>query len=191
MASDLLGLFTTFTRNQYFQVAFHTVIIHETIITIDQSVELFWMRPWSPSKVLFLVNRYAGALTVSLYTLQQFVKDPSTTVLAILLRIIALWNRSRLVKGVATLLSLANILAFVITNSYGWAIVSVKSQMWPFIGCSATPQGDLKINLLLIPGFTFETSALIFTLLRVYPMVKQAGERLPILNLLLSDGIAY
>ncbi|PVG00126.1 hypothetical protein CPB86DRAFT_782992 [Serendipita vermifera] len=206
MASDLLALFASYTRSQYVQVAFQTWVVHETT-----HVELFWMRPWSWSKILFLINRYAAIWTVSLYTLQQFMKDASTKFchvvlwlgfigsailisvlnLAILSRVVALWSHSRLIKSIATFLSLVNILAFIIASSYGWGTASVVPQMSPFTGCSAVSHADLKINLLLIPAFAFDTSALVLTLVKVHPMIKQAGVRLPILTLLLSDGIAY
>ncbi|PVG00135.1 hypothetical protein CPB86DRAFT_872126 [Serendipita vermifera] len=182
------------------------------VITADRSVELFWMRPWNAFKALFLINRYAAVLTISIYTLQYLVKDVSTTVcygllwsgwvgsivlitvlnLAILSRVVALWSRSRVVKAVALILALTNIIAFTISVIRLWGTASVKPQIWPFTGCSAIPRIiDIKINLIVIPAFAFETYAVVLTFVKVYRMAKEAGVQLPILTVLLSDGIVY
>ncbi|PVG00133.1 hypothetical protein CPB86DRAFT_669168, partial [Serendipita vermifera] len=112
--------------------------------------------------------------------------------LAILSRVVALWSRSRVVKVVATILALVNILGFAIAGIRTWATASMRSQTSPFTGCSAIPRMmDIKINLLVIPAFAFETYAVVLTFVKVYSMAREAGVRLPILTVILSDGIAY
>ncbi|PVG00129.1 hypothetical protein CPB86DRAFT_872123 [Serendipita vermifera] len=211
MAQDLLTLFSAHTKGKFIQVSFHTWVIYDNIITVDKTFELFWKQPWNLSKALFFTNRYVSALTVSLYTLQQFVKDPSTTVcytafwvgytgslilisilnLAMLLRVNALWNHSRVIKGITTFLSLVNILGLAVSGTYSWATADVKPHTPPFTGCSAVPRVSLKLNVVLIPSVLFETYALVLTLIKVYPMIEHRKPGLPIVALLLSDSIAY
>lgn len=208
---DVVTPFLAYTYGKYFQVSVQTWILFETIITVDRSVELFWKQPWSLPKALFLVNRYVAVFTVSIYTLHQFVMDVSAKFclatiwlgligsailisvlsLTMALRVNALWSDSRLIKSITMFLALTNILALVITGSYSWATAVVLNRLFRTVGCSMIPHVNLALNGIFIPSFIFETYVLIFTLIKVYPMVQQSGAGLPLLSLLLSDGIAY
>ncbi|PVG00131.1 hypothetical protein CPB86DRAFT_248760 [Serendipita vermifera] len=241
MEFDFLTLFPTHVNTKYILVSFQACIIYETIITVDRSVELFWNQPWNAAKTLFLINRYAAIVAISLRTLDQFMRNAPTTVcsnfagrhsehyliprlfsshgnhvgcyqfchvslwlgfigsaflvsslnLTMLSRINALWSFSRLVTCIARFLSLANILGFIIWGSYGWSKATVIPQAFPFTGCSVIPPESTKFNMIFLPSFVFETSVVILTIIKVYPMVWQAPGRLPLLTMLLSDGIAY
>ncbi|PVF90982.1 hypothetical protein CPB86DRAFT_662497, partial [Serendipita vermifera] len=184
------------------------------ILNFPGQVELFWMRPWNAFKALFLIVSRMYSLHIKLITKLARIAMPLSDCtrchvllwsglfgssiliavlnLAILSRVVALWNRSRVVKVVATVLALVNILAFTIAGTRTLATASVRPQTFPFTGCLAVPKMiDIKLNLLVIPAFTFETYAVVLTFIKVYPMAKETGVRLPILTVLLNDGIVY
>ncbi|PVG00130.1 hypothetical protein CPB86DRAFT_755591 [Serendipita vermifera] len=211
MASNLSTLFSAFLHGKYVLVSFQTWVIYETIITVDKSVELFWKQPCNSFKVLFFINRYVSILTTSIHTLQQFVTHPPVMVcyvalwiwftgtmvlvlvvnLALLLRVNALWSHSRLVKRMAMVLSLINFLTYAISGTYLWAISSMAPQISPFTGCSAIPRSRLPLSILFIPSVVFETCVIILILIKTRPILGQTKGRLPLLTLLLKDGIAY
>ncbi|PVG00138.1 hypothetical protein CPB86DRAFT_249024 [Serendipita vermifera] len=61
-------------------LATFTWVTYEMIITFDQSVNLFWKQKWTPSKVFFLLNRFAAVYALLVNTLQLHVVSPSALV---------------------------------------------------------------------------------------------------------------
>ncbi|KAG8791598.1 hypothetical protein FRC17_008734, partial [Serendipita sp. 399] len=92
---------------------------------------------------------------------------------AMLLRVVALWNRSLPIKVIMTFLCVFNTLFYVVSG----LTVFIKGdsgvpQDAPFTGCQSrlrNPQPPLYA--VIIPGLVFETFVVFFTIIRSYPLV--------------------
>ncbi|KAG8867286.1 hypothetical protein FRC20_006196 [Serendipita sp. 405] len=170
------------------------------VITAGESVELFWKQRWNLSKSLFLINRYVGLFTTTANALQIFLYHPSSHLflisLAMLLRVIALWNRSRLVKMIVISLFLVNILFYVVSAVYAYA----KGDGWisletsPFTGCLPLPDQRVPFYIIFITALIFETSIVFFTILKSYPLLAQKSidrGMFRLSSVLFNDGVIY
>jgi len=45
---------------RYSELASSSIILFDHLMTLDKEIELIWQSPWSPGKVLFIINRYHG-----------------------------------------------------------------------------------------------------------------------------------
>ncbi|KZS93846.1 hypothetical protein SISNIDRAFT_454291, partial [Sistotremastrum niveocremeum HHB9708] len=128
-----------------------TILIYDWLLTFDREVEYIWKENWNVGKVLYILNRYVPAIDLTIH-LNAFLNpnvgpafcrpwfyidvalayfDVSIVVFLLVLRTIAIWERSRPISllisltGLFTMLSLA---VFVI-------IVSIRLQVlsYPYI----------------------------------------------------------
>ncbi|KAF9233817.1 hypothetical protein BU15DRAFT_79740 [Melanogaster broomeanus] len=92
--------------NDYISVAWVTVISHDYILTFSDEVEYVWNRPWTLVSVMYLVLRYLGLLVgmmqafgtvIFLFMIWGSAIVTVVTDLMFILRIYAMYNRSRIV----------------------------------------------------------------------------------------------
>ncbi|KAF9236679.1 hypothetical protein BU15DRAFT_76775 [Melanogaster broomeanus] len=97
-----------FATTNYLSVVFVTVIAYDYILTFPGEVNYVWSKPWTRMSTLFLLVRYLGpfySISSDLCTiLYQVANWPgffftSTANLVMLLRVCAMYNRSRIVLG--------------------------------------------------------------------------------------------
>ncbi|PVG00137.1 hypothetical protein CPB86DRAFT_872127 [Serendipita vermifera] len=184
-----------------------TWVTYEIIITLDQSVKLFWQQKWTLSKVFFLLNQFAAVYTLAINAL----RDPSSLTLCKVspwlqfvgtlillgvltlsmgLRVRALWIRSRFVVTITMALFAINMLTFVITISYGQATATVEPAPFPLTGCvfKATFRHPYIFTITTI---AFESLVIVLVFLKSKPTQNRQTIRLPLSALLLQDGLVY
>ncbi|TFK74415.1 hypothetical protein BDN72DRAFT_833322 [Pluteus cervinus] len=61
------------------QIISSVIVLYDHLITLDQEIDLVWVRPWSPAKFLFLWNRYLGTIFLLLESV-SFIKPTSDNV---------------------------------------------------------------------------------------------------------------
>ncbi|KAG8815542.1 hypothetical protein FRC17_000672 [Serendipita sp. 399] len=140
--------------------------------------------------------------------LQNLVHD-----LTMLLRVIALWSRSQLVKAIVICLFFANTLFYTISSfeAYIKGGGGIPQPASPFTGCIPQVAGQVPLYAIFIMALVFETSIVFFTVLKSYQLSlllrthAQVGgnkQRQPgrqsadtggfrLSNVLLNDGILY
>ncbi|KAG8783014.1 hypothetical protein FRC15_005924 [Serendipita sp. 397] len=189
-------------------VAFLTWVVYEMIITTGESVKLFWKQKWNLPKTLFFIATYPENLALSI--IKQFCSVMPrlglvgsfivvfVISLTMLLRVTALWNRSRLIKMITICLFLVNIFFFVASALYA----HVKGDDWipleipPFTGCLPRPDTRIPLYAIFTVALVFETSIVLFTILKSYPFLAQKsnsmdGGMFRLSSVLLNDGVAY
>ncbi|KAJ8089213.1 hypothetical protein PM082_014461 [Marasmius tenuissimus] len=64
-----------------FQVAGATLVVFDTLLTLDREIRLIWASPWSPVKAVYLIQRYLpfiDTVTLNTYWYLGSSQDPST-----------------------------------------------------------------------------------------------------------------
>ncbi|KAG8755741.1 hypothetical protein FRC14_003704 [Serendipita sp. 396] len=114
-----------------------------------------------------------------------------------LLRVTALWNRSRLVKIVTTGLFFINMAHFIIFAAHGYAKgIIIPMPVVPYTGCRIVLDHRLPLYTIFLVPLLFDTSIVIFTVLKSYPLVVQNlrsldGGMFRLSSVLFNDGVAY
>jgi hypothetical protein len=106
------------------------------------------------------------------------------------LRLRALWDHSRRVVTIVTTLCVLNVLTFVVTISYGLATATIKPASPPSTGCSFIPSFRHQY-ISFITAIVFETIVIALTVIRVWSISCDQHLRLPLLDILMQDGIIY
>ncbi|KAF8126719.1 hypothetical protein EV363DRAFT_1347193 [Boletus edulis] len=118
MSSDLKSVLESIVLNDYLSLAVVTAVGYDYILNFSREIEYVWRKPWTWVSTIFVVLRYIGLcwiMTVAL-TDSTFVPGPpeactvlylvfiwgfvvflSATDLVMILRVYAMWNRSRLI----------------------------------------------------------------------------------------------
>ncbi|KAG8815553.1 hypothetical protein FRC17_000667 [Serendipita sp. 399] len=129
-----------------------------------------------------------------------------------LLRVIALWSRSQLIKTIVICLFLFNTSFYLIASFYSYVKKGggIPQPVSPFTGCIPQPDGRIPLYSIFIMALVFETAVVFFTVLKSYhlslllrtPAVggneqRQPGHQLTdtgafrLSNVLFNDGILY
>ncbi|PFH52638.1 hypothetical protein AMATHDRAFT_39392, partial [Amanita thiersii Skay4041] len=70
------------------QIASTVTVLYDWLITLDEEVDLVWSRQWSFAKILFLLNRYFGTLSLVMHlTANLLATPPSNNVSGIWLQL--------------------------------------------------------------------------------------------------------
>ncbi|KAG8815551.1 hypothetical protein FRC17_000665 [Serendipita sp. 399] len=90
--------------------------------------------------------------------------------LAMLLRVIALWSRSQLVKTIVICLFFANTLFYTVSafEAYIKGGGGIPQPVSPFTGCIPQTAGRIPIYAIFIMALVFETTIVFFTVLKSY-----------------------
>ncbi|KIM31963.1 hypothetical protein M408DRAFT_21145 [Serendipita vermifera MAFF 305830] len=191
-------------------VAFLTLVVWDFIITLDDSLTVFWAATWSTAKVMYIINWCNGLFTVTAILLKIILPlRPATfcnaitwlefvgTVivvtmisLAMITRVYALWNRDRRVL-VATLLGFfMQITVYIVMTSTAYATGSIFPVDPPFTGCFIL-LGNHLLWIMFIPNIAFETLIVGLTVYKSWSIAVQSGIRAPVFTMLLSDALLY
>ncbi|KAF9232306.1 hypothetical protein BU15DRAFT_81397 [Melanogaster broomeanus] len=109
MASDPQSILGPIQLSDYLSVASATIISHDYILTFSNEVEYVWNRPWTLVSVMYIVLRYLGLLVVmvesfgtAMFLFTAWGGNIFSIVihLVFILRVYAMYNRSRIVLGI-------------------------------------------------------------------------------------------
>ncbi|PVG00132.1 hypothetical protein CPB86DRAFT_783000, partial [Serendipita vermifera] len=184
------------------------LLIYEMGEYLSQT-HLFGDYKWTLSRILFFLNRYVSSCTMIFNALQHGTNSCRVSpwircigsnllilvvTLTMTLRVRALWNHSRPVQIVVTLLFLGNILISFIVVGYAHATTVIVPADPPFTGCTVTTSSrfaNITLIITIPSAFIFETLVIIFTVIGSYPLIRQRDIKLPLFHLLFTDGLAF
>ncbi|KAH0589807.1 hypothetical protein H2248_000002 [Termitomyces sp. 'cryptogamus'] len=163
-------------KGRYIVFASFTLIVYEYFITLDDEVKYFWSGRWTPSRILYLVNRYLppiimacdrairaifGLSTVALFTIQGIL----------VARVFYLFEHSRTARLIiaitygAAIIATITTLVLVMVDAMLLKPLSTLSQVVDLVGCPIRPQTTFW--RIYISAFALHTVLYIFTLVRV------------------------
>jgi hypothetical protein len=109
---------------------------------------------------------------------------------ALMIRVRALWFSSRLVMGASMVLFILHILTYLIILIYAYSTSIIQSNIFPFTGCLVLPTFP-KLHVIFITSIVFETCIVILTLIKSYPLLRQREAKLRLSSILFTDGLLY
>ncbi|KAG6916720.1 hypothetical protein DXG01_005600 [Tephrocybe rancida] len=152
------------------------LLVYEYFITLDKEVKYFWSGKWTPSRTLYLVNRYLppvimvcdrairaifGMSTVALFTIQGIL----------VVRVFYMFEHNLIARTIiaftygAAIVSTITALALVMVGAVLLKPLSTLAQVVDLVGCPVRTMTDFWH--LYIPAFSLHTVLYIFTLIRV------------------------
>ncbi|KAH9836342.1 uncharacterized protein C8Q71DRAFT_761942 [Rhodofomes roseus] len=182
-------------------------LVYDYMLSFENEVDLIWSSEDTVPKLLYFVSRYFGLIvqcmacadmprlycrnaliwtSISLFTLVFCVE------FSLMLRIYALYARSRLILLILSIAFVVETLCVILISSIGYnefahAIVPYPSD-WPIEGCYYPPTPSWFHGTWL-PLASFETLLFVLMAVKVY-LYRPLGE-LPILQRVLRDGTIY
>jgi hypothetical protein len=105
------------------------------------------------------------------------------------IRVYALWNRSRVILFICIGAATLNIGCYAVIISYSTATEFVTGASAPFTGCTIL-SSYAKGYLMFVASITFETTILTLTVIKSYPLARQAS-RSSVFTMILEDGLIY
>ncbi|KAF8815776.1 hypothetical protein BYT27DRAFT_6655343 [Phlegmacium glaucopus] len=189
----------------YFQIAGFVMLIYDHMLTFSDEVERIWKQKITGASILFLMNRYLTPLQF-IIVIDAF-QDPEWTKkacdrfvvfegaqtismvgiceLIMILRVYALYGRSKLVAIPLLLLLAAQIVLSSLGVNTGFAVPLPPG----VVGCILTGTSSLLALIWVTP---LVTDSLIFflTLWKTGQYIKKSG-RSPTLDIFLRDGAMY
>lgn len=207
---DMVAYFSSHVQSKQVSLSLLVWVVYDHILTLSDSVNLFWLCRWSISKGLFLTSRYVTIVTATLVTVENFVSNPSDTFcrvspwlrltgatilisiinLILVSRIYALWNRSRLILILTMLGLVLNAAVFFGIVAYTYIDAEIMANHPPFTGCMALPHFHFGWTM-LVATLTYEAILVTLTAIKAYPVAIQRGVKTPLYTLLLHDGLLY
>ncbi|KAF8119697.1 hypothetical protein EV363DRAFT_1196273 [Boletus edulis] len=227
MSSNLQSLLEQVVLNNYLTLVVITAVVYDYVLTFSREIEYIWCKPWTRVSAMFVVIRYIGLCWVVTSALpgSTFVPGPlevSTVVtllsswtfvpfflaadLVMILRVYALWNRSKAILYILLFIFLVQtIINIVYTGIYvnpntHLSVTVVRVFDISFCNVSSVngpPTRGLYIALVVLPGLLLAATLLIFA---VFQTVKQSVELYKAtkqwqpnryVQQLVSDGIIY
>ncbi|KAF8428952.1 hypothetical protein L210DRAFT_3116192 [Boletus edulis BED1] len=137
MSSDIQTTLELLVLNNYLSLTSVAVVVYDYIITISREIEYIWLRPWSWVSTMFIVVRYIGLYWIMANALKgsSFVPGPlevstviylisgwalvlfiSATDLMMILRVYAMWNRSRTILSILLSIFVAQTIVAVVLD---------------------------------------------------------------------------
>ncbi|KAI0822959.1 hypothetical protein BC628DRAFT_1387007 [Trametes gibbosa] len=204
--SDVLALRTAHGQTIH-TLASSVWLLYDLLTTFDQEVEFVWRSPNTLPKYLYLVSRYVGLLgqfalasgLMPVYCRGQLLTSliffPCLILsieLSLMLRIDALYGRSRKVRALLLTAFVAEIASAAVVNSLTYPTVFAELRPfppdWPFKGCFFPV--DIYLNKFCwFPVIAFET--LLFCLNTAKCTSYGRLEHTPLIFRLFRDGSVY
>ncbi|KIJ61609.1 hypothetical protein HYDPIDRAFT_189505 [Hydnomerulius pinastri MD-312] len=223
MASDAVSEYAALQLNDYLSVGILAAISYNYVLTFLQEIEYVWLRPWTSMSTMFLVVRYLGLSMALLQGLgdTSFVYEPvpvrtalylftrsasivfsAVANLVMILRVFAMYNRSRLVLGILLIISiLHDMTAIVYLGVYGnpsRSLSVTEIEVGDTLLCSLASTVGQKVNsLFYIPGIVLGVLLCTFALVQFarhsLEMHKALGKWQPnrYMTLLVQEGVLY
>ncbi|KAF8126764.1 hypothetical protein EV363DRAFT_1452795 [Boletus edulis] len=105
MSSDIQSALEYLVLNNYLSLASASVVVYDYILTFSREIEYIWLRPWTWVFTMFVVVRYIG--------LCWFMTN---ALLMMILRVYAMWNRSRTILGILLFLNVTQTIVAVVSD---------------------------------------------------------------------------
>ncbi|KAF8126736.1 hypothetical protein EV363DRAFT_562203 [Boletus edulis] len=224
MSSDIQTTLELLVLNNYLSLAGVTIVVYDYILNFSREIEYVWLRPWTWVSTMFVVVRYIGLCWIIIFTLYgtTFLPGPlevsrvtdavsgwafivflSATDLILILRVYAMWNRSRTILSILLFIYVPqNIISVVLGGIYNNPNTYLSVTLVQFLDFSfckdlfidtpatlpvyrATPRLVLSAALVILAVFQ--------TLKQSFEMYKATKQWQPnqYMQKLVGDGILY
>ncbi|KAF8428904.1 hypothetical protein L210DRAFT_3563668 [Boletus edulis BED1] len=177
MSSDLQSLLEQVVLNNYLTLVVITAVVYDYVLTFSREC-----KPWTRVSAMFVVIRYIGLCWVVTSALRNtFVPGPLET-LVMILRVYALWNRSKAILYILLFIFLVQtIINIVYTGIYvnpntHLSVTVVRVFDISFCNVSfvnGPPTRGFFIAVVVLPGLLLAATLFIFA---VFQTVKQSVE---------------
>ncbi|KAF8122318.1 hypothetical protein EV363DRAFT_1555387 [Boletus edulis] len=227
MSSDLQSLLELVVLNNYITLVVITAVVYDYVLIFSREIEYVWCKPWTRVSAMFVVVRYIGLCWVLASALigSTFVPGPlevSTVVsllsswtfvpffwaadLVMILRVYALWNRSKTILYILLFIYVVQTSINIVFNGIyanpnthlSVTVVGVFDTSFCNVSyVDGPPTPGLYIALVILPGLLLAATLLVFA---VFQTVKQSVELYKAtkqwqpnryVQQLVSDGILY
>jgi hypothetical protein len=101
-----------------------------------------------------------------------------------------MWKHSQRVTTAVTTLSIINVLTFIITMLCTLVTATFGPATFPITGCTLVPSFGLQY-ITFITCVVFETAVIVLTAIRLSTMIHGHQMRMPLISLLMQDGLIY
>ncbi|KAF8452865.1 hypothetical protein L210DRAFT_3639310 [Boletus edulis BED1] len=208
MSSDIQTTLELLVLNNYLSLAGVTIVVYDYILNFSREIEYVWLRPWTWVSTMFVVVRYIGLCWIIIFTLYAvsgwaFIVFLSATDLILILRVYAMWNRSRTILSILLFIYVPqNIISVVLGGIYNNPNTYLSVTLVQFLDFSfckdlfidtpatlpvyrATPRLVLSAALVILAVFQ--------TLKQSFEMYKATKQWQPnqYMQKLVGDGILY
>ncbi|KAF8444574.1 hypothetical protein L210DRAFT_3642836 [Boletus edulis BED1] len=231
MSSDIQTILELIVLNNYTSLILVTGVVYDYILTFPGEIEYIWCKPWTWVSTMFVVVRYIGLCWIMAiaFLSTSFILGPaevkfqqtckhvnslvstvskqaflSATDLMMILRVYAMWNRSRLILSILLFIYMLQIIAAVVLDGIyntNTRLSVTIFQVLDFSFCDisyviGTPLVALqayRAALRLVLSAALIISAVSQTLKQSFEMYKATKQWQPnrYMQKLLGDGILY
>ncbi|KAF8126694.1 hypothetical protein EV363DRAFT_1267891 [Boletus edulis] len=221
MSSDLQSVLELIVLNNYASLVVVIAAIYDYILTFSKEIEYVWCKRWTWVSTMFVVVRYIGFcwIILSALTGSSLLPGPlevsnavfeivrwafavvlSAADLVMILRVYAMWGRSRTILYILLLIFVPQIITtFVFDGIYGAYFSATVVQIYDFSFCNASYVNAPRFHGLsvaaprLVLGGTLLMLALFQTLKQSIDLFKATKQWQPnrYMQKLAKDGIFY
>ncbi|KAF8452879.1 hypothetical protein L210DRAFT_2061513 [Boletus edulis BED1] len=224
MSSDLQSTLQLLVLNDYASLIVVTVVVYDYILTFSREIEYVWCKPWTWVSTMFLVVRYIGLYWIMTIALigSSFVSGPlevsnvmylaftwafgvflSAADLVMVLRVYAMWNRSRIILGFLLFIFVSQVTTTVVfdgiyhSSSTYFPVTLARVFNLSFCSASFVNFAPILDALIVVPRFVLAATLLILAVLQTLKqsvtMYKATKQWQPnrYLQRLVRDGILY
>ncbi|KAF8122281.1 hypothetical protein EV363DRAFT_1182873 [Boletus edulis] len=222
MSSDVQSALQSFVLANYLSLATITAVVYDYILTFSREVEYVWCQPWTWVSTMFIVVRYIGLcwiVTAALFYsslvpgpvevgkvmyllyIWGFIVCLSTADLLMILRVYAMWNRSRTILCVLLLVYIIQTLITVVLEGIydnpntHLSVTAIQILDFPVCGASVNNLSYTLyyVALRLVLSALLAILAVFQTLKQSFEMYKATKQWQPnrYMQKLAKDGILY
>ncbi|KAF8126713.1 hypothetical protein EV363DRAFT_1173837 [Boletus edulis] len=206
MSSDIQSALELIVLNNYLSPFRITIVTSKPVLTFSQEIEYIWCRPWTWVSTMFVVVRYIGLCWVIVLFLiygSAFVVFHSAVDLVMILRVYAMWNRSRMILYILLFIFvLQTIIIVVLDGSYDnpsthFPVTVAQVLDFSFCKLSYINTPSTLFVYRIAPRFVLSAALVIFavsqTLKQSFEMYKATKQWQPnrYMQKLVGDGIIY
>ncbi|KAF8442242.1 hypothetical protein L210DRAFT_3644387 [Boletus edulis BED1] len=186
--SSTLESMTIIQQNNYITFVILTVIGYDYVLSFSNEIEYIWSKPWTSVSTLFLFVRYAGLCNVV------------SSLLAMILRLWAIYNRSRIIIHVLLALFSLEIIpillsAAIYSDPSNLTVASIQRQ--DFSNCQVVPKSLIWAGVTTVVQVThgavmcmLAIAQFVWQSIQMYQVTKQ-WQLNRYMRLFIKQGIIY
>ncbi|KAF8135155.1 hypothetical protein EV363DRAFT_1396599 [Boletus edulis] len=190
--SSTLESMTIIQQNNYITLVILTVIGYDYVLTLSNEIEYIWSKPWTLVSTLFLFVRYASLCNV--------VGKSDGTAVAMILRLWAIYNRSRIIIHVLLVLFSLEIIpillsAAIYSDPSNLTVASIQRQ--DFSNCRVVPKSLIWAGVTTVVQVThgavmcmLAIAQFVWQSIQMYQVTKQ-WQLNRYMRLFVKQGIVY
>jgi len=221
MSSALQSVLTSLQQNDYTTLAILTAVGYDYVLTFSNEIEYIWSKPWTWVSTLFILVRYFGLCCIVIISLvgSSFLPGPAKTCQIIviingwilslfigaadfvmILRVWAMYNRSRLMLGALLVLFSLEIILVIVPAAFISDPKNVSAATIQILDFSYCVVGFTPVIWTQVAAILQITHGTVMCMLAFVQFVRQSLQMYRVtkqwqldryMNLLVRQGILY